>query len=75
MQKSRYISKEKTGNAGLILNRAYNQARSSGILIAVAIGKLSFCPLTSLRADKKNLPLQGKNASKVAFLFFTPPAP
>jgi hypothetical protein len=69
MQKSRYISKEKTGNAGQIINSAYAQARLSGILCAVAHGKLSFCPLSSLRADKKNLPLQGKNASEVAFHF------
>ena len=68
MQKSGYISKERTGNAGLKIISAYAQARFSGILCAVAHGKLSFCPLTSLRADKKNLPLLGKNASEVAFL-------
>ena len=46
------------------IDRVYKQARFSGILCAVAHGKLSFCPLTTLRADKKNLPfLEGRDAT------------
>jgi hypothetical protein len=49
--------------AEIHINKTYIQYCPSGILIAQAIGKLSFCPLTSLRADKKHLPFkEGRDA-------------
>ena len=67
-QKTRKNGREKAGNvypkvnrANSTVNKANAQSRPSGILCALAHGKLYFALLTSFSAAQNHLPRKGEN--------------
>jgi hypothetical protein len=51
----------KVNNANITVNRANTQSRDSGILCALAHGKLYFALLTSFSAAQNHLPRSGED--------------